>query len=90
VNGVAVIDASNPCVDVGRSTNRSVLDVPALPSRFDERLYVPHGTLHIREYVFDVVKLCAFVYVPPQYDIKPQEDSRLNRSEGEGTCMLRG
>lgn len=73
VNGVTVIDPSNPEVNIGRSSSSSLLDIPGSPARFDERQSVPRGALHIREYNSDVVKLRrrVVVYVPPQYDTEP-------------------
>jgi enterochelin esterase-like enzyme len=73
VDGVVAIDMSNPNINPGRSGHRSYLNVSGTSVRFDERQNVPHGALHIREYVSEVVKMRrrVLVYVPPQYDSEP-------------------
>jgi enterochelin esterase family protein len=73
VDGLSVVDMSNSAIKVGRSMDRSIVEVPGSPARFDEAQSVPHGTLQIREYISDVVKLRrrVFVYLPPQYDREP-------------------
>jgi len=57
VDGVVTLDMSNPNIDPGRSGHRSYFNVPGTPVRFDERQNVPHGALHAREYVSDVLKM---------------------------------
>jgi enterochelin esterase-like enzyme len=70
VDGMVALDMSNPRVSPGRSQHANVFDVPGTTPRFDEWQAVPHGALHVREYVSHVVNLRRriFVYVPPQYD----------------------
>lgn len=70
VDGVNAIDFANPRVMSGRSRHFSVIEIPTLPPRFDQRQDVPHGAIEIREYSSQLVKLQRrlVVYLPPDYD----------------------
>src|SRR5262245_55806302 len=48
VDGVRILDPSNPRLKNGRALDASVFEVPGSPPRFDELQSVPHGALNIR------------------------------------------
>lgn len=70
VDGVRVPDPSNTAVAIGRAAQSSIVDMPGVPPRLDQRQDVPRGALHIREYTSTVMNMRRrmLVYVPPQYD----------------------
>src|ERR1700676_4204381 len=51
VDGVRILDPGNPNLKNGRAIDASIVEVPGNPPRFDELQAVPHGALHIRNYV---------------------------------------
>ena len=73
VDGVRILDPSNPNLKNGRSLDASVVEVPGSPPRFDELQAVPHGALSIRTYTSTPLKRTRklYVYTPPQYDTEP-------------------
>lgn len=73
VDGVRVLDPTNPNLKNGRMLDASVVEVPGNPPRFDELQAVPHGALTIRTYFSTPLKKFRklYVYSPPQYDTEP-------------------
>jgi enterochelin esterase family protein len=74
VDGAPVIDSSNPGVQAGTSSPRSLMTVPtgAEPAYFEAR-DVPHGTLRRHFYASQAVGGVrdVYVYTPPGYDDDP-------------------
>ena len=73
VDGVRILDPSNPNLKNGRALDASIVEVPGSPPRFDELQPVPHGALGIRSYISTPLKKPRklYVYTPPQYDSEP-------------------
>lgn len=73
VDGVRILDPSNPNLKNGRTLDASIVEVPGNPPRFDELQAVPHGALSIRSYVSTPLQKPRklYVYTPPQYDSEP-------------------
>jgi enterochelin esterase-like enzyme len=73
IDGARVIDTANTFLKIGRTVSASLVDVPGVPSRFDQVQNVPHGTIQIRTYTSTPLKRPrqAYIYVPPQYDTEP-------------------
>lgn len=73
VDGVRILDPSNPRLKNGRELDASIVEIPGDPPRFDEVQAVPHGALQIRTYDSTPMKgrRRLFVYTPPQYDSEP-------------------
>jgi len=73
VDGVRILDPSNPNLKNGRMPDASIVEVPGSPPRFDELQAVPHGALGIRTYLSTPLKRPRklFVYTPPEYDSEP-------------------
>jgi enterochelin esterase family protein len=73
VNGLKVLDSSNPTVKTGNALDASVVEVPGTPPRFDEVQNVPHGAIHVRTYNATALgrQRSLYVYVPPEYDKDP-------------------
>jgi len=74
VDGAPVLDSSNPAVQAGTSSPRSLLTVPTggEPGYYEVR-DVPHGTLHRHFYPSQAVGGVrdVYVYTPPGYDEDP-------------------
>jgi enterochelin esterase-like enzyme len=70
VDGVRILDPSNPHLKNGRTLDASIVEIPGTPPRFDQLQAVPHGALSIRSYVSTPLKAPRklYVYTPPQYD----------------------
>jgi enterochelin esterase family protein len=70
VDGLRMIDPSNPVVMPAPLLQTSVLEVPGDPPLVSEFLDVPHGTVRIHTYMSKSVgkKRNVFVYTPPGYD----------------------
>lgn len=73
LDGVRMIDLSNPIAKVGASIDASVVEVPGDPPRFDQVQAVPHGSIDIHTYASEVSKTQRglYVYVPPDYYSQP-------------------
>jgi len=73
VDGVRILDPSNPNLKNGRTLDASIVEVPGNPPRFDQLQSVPHGALSIRSYLSTPLKKPRklYVYTPPQYDTEP-------------------
>jgi enterochelin esterase-like enzyme len=73
VDGVRMLDMSNPNLKNGRNPDASVVEVPGNPPRFDQLQEVPHGTIHIRNYTSTPLQRPRklYIYVPPNYDTEP-------------------
>jgi len=73
VDGVRILDPSNPDLKNGRMLDASIVEVPGTPPRFDQLQAVPHGALTIRSYFSTPLKKPRklYVYTPPQYDTEP-------------------
>ena len=73
VDGLSIVDPNNPWVEAGRNSSNSLFELPGSPSRFDERLAGPSGTLHIRTYPSAVLGITrrVFIHVPAAYDHQP-------------------
>jgi enterochelin esterase-like enzyme/glyoxylase-like metal-dependent hydrolase (beta-lactamase superfamily II) len=71
IDGVPFIDSSNPAVQAGTSSPRSLMTVPTggEPDYYGAR-NVPHGTLHRHFYPSQAVGSVrdVYVYTPPGYD----------------------
>ncbi len=76
VDGLRVLDLSNPILKNGRGLDASVVEVPGTPPRFDELRDVPHGTIQIRTYRSTPLDRSRklYIYTPPQYDIEPARE----------------
>lgn len=77
VDGLRVIDPSNPAIKPQRAPSASVLHLPATPpAPWDWRPAIPHGALHRHEYASadSARPRAAVVYTPPGYD--PASDRR--------------
>jgi enterochelin esterase family protein len=74
VDGAPILDSSNPGVQAGTSSPRSLMTVPTggEPNYYEAR-DVPHGTLHRVFYPSKAVGGIrdAYVYTPPGYDDDP-------------------
>jgi enterochelin esterase family protein len=70
VDGLRMIDPSNPVVMPAPLLQTSVLEVPGDPPLVSEFLDVPHGTVRMHTYMSKSVgkKRGLFVYTPPGYD----------------------
>ncbi len=70
VDGLQVVDPSNPAIKPQREPKASVLEVPGTPPLLTEFQAVPHGTLHVHHYrsksLGRVRRL--HVYTPPGYE----------------------
>jgi len=73
VDGVRILDPSNPHLKNGRALDSSTLEIPGNPPRFDEVQPVPHGALEIRTYFSSALQKPRqlYVYKPPQYETDP-------------------
>jgi enterochelin esterase family protein len=73
VDGVRILDPSNPNLKNGRALDASIVEVPGSPPRFDELQPVAHGALSIRLYHSTPLNKPRklYVYTPPQYDTQP-------------------
>jgi enterochelin esterase-like enzyme len=73
VDGMTVTDPVNPVLKPMRSPRTSVVDVPGDPPRLHEWQDVPHGTVHLHEYVSKALgrRRPLRVYTPPGYDKDP-------------------
>jgi len=70
IDGMAVTDPSNSVLKPMRSPRTSVVDVPGDPPRLHDWQDVPHGTVHLHEYVSKSLgrRRPLRVYTPPGYD----------------------
>ncbi len=70
VDGLRVLDLANPNLKPGLGLDASVVEVPGTPPRFDQVQDVPHGAIHVRDYVSTPLKRRRgiYIYVPPDYD----------------------
>jgi enterochelin esterase-like enzyme len=73
MDGLRIIDPSNPEMQGGTAPGFNLFNVPADPPRFDELREVPHGSVHILTYYSTVQDLYrkVYVYVPPGYGQDP-------------------
>jgi enterochelin esterase-like enzyme len=70
VDGLRIVDPSNPEMQGGTAPGFNLANIPGNPPRFDEVQDVPHGSVHIRTYYSTVQKKFrkVYIYVPPSYD----------------------
>ena len=70
VDGLKVLDPSNPEMQVGQAPSWSLVTVPGNPPRFYEMQNVPHGAIHIHKYYSTTqqVNRELYVYTPPGYN----------------------
>jgi enterochelin esterase-like enzyme len=75
MDGLRIIDPSNPEMQGGTAPGFNLFNVPADPPRFDELQEVPHGSVHILTYFSTVQDLYrkVYVYVPPGYGQDPSQ-----------------
>lgn len=73
VDGMTVTDPVNSVLKPMRSPRTSVVDVPGDPPRLHEWQDVPHGAVHLHEYVSKALgrRRPLRVYTPPGYDKDP-------------------
>jgi beta-lactamase class A/enterochelin esterase-like enzyme len=70
VNGVSVLDPSNPMIKQGESGSASMFEVPGdKPAPYDMQ-NVPHGTVHVNWYTSKTLEVPRRidVYTPPGYE----------------------
>ncbi|MBI4891112.1 MAG: esterase family protein [Acidobacteria bacterium] len=75
VDGARVLDGANPALKTGaRGLDASVVEVMGTPARFDQVRAVPHGSIHVLQYMSTPLKKLRglYVYVPPQYEVEPK------------------
>ena len=74
VDGVAIVDPSNPDIKIGIRTTQSLLDVPGDPPLFFEERPVPRGTVHLHRYESKTLGITRGlnVYTPPRYENDPK------------------
>jgi len=70
VDGLLVLDPSNPTLKPGRDLQRSILHIPATPPAVWDWQDVPHGTVHQHGYASKVAgrRRELWVYTPPGYE----------------------
>lgn len=70
IDGIAVIDSSNPQLKPQRKPGRSILHLPGTPPNPWDWRDVPHGTVHQHSYQSTVLgrRRDALVYTPPGYE----------------------
>ena len=70
IDGVEVIDPSNPWSKPMRASRTSLVEVPGNPPRLWEFQPVPHGTVHIHNYFSKSLNRLRrlHVYTPPGYE----------------------
>jgi enterochelin esterase-like enzyme len=70
VDGLKILDPSNPEMQVGQAPDFSLVNIPGSPPRFDELQAVPHGDINILRYHSTVqeVNRKLYVYTPPGYN----------------------
>jgi enterochelin esterase-like enzyme len=70
IDGIAVIDSSNPLLKPQRKPSRSILHIPGTPPNPWDWRDVPHGTVHQHAYQSKVLgrRRDAVVYTPPGYE----------------------
>ncbi len=72
VDGLRIVDPSNPEMQGGTAPGSNLLDVPGDPPRFDQIQDGPHGAVDIRTYFSKVQNVFrrVYIYTPPEYDTK--------------------
>ena len=72
IDGEATLDPENPLVKPERSTDESLLEVFTDPPQIYQWQDVPHGTVHLHEYLSASLKRLRRlrVYTPPDYDLR--------------------
>lgn len=70
VDGLSIIDSSNPLLKPQRRPSRSILHIPGTPPNPWDWRDVPHGTVHQHAYQSKVLgrRRDAMVYTPPGYE----------------------
>ncbi|KAF0095100.1 MAG: esterase [Puniceicoccaceae bacterium 5H] len=70
VDGLPVLDRTNPNVKAGTMVYSSLLEIPGEPPRFYERQNVPQGVTHIHHFDSTAVgeMRSFYVHTPPGYD----------------------
>lgn len=70
IDGIGVIDSSNPLLKPQRKPSRSILHIPGTPPNPWDWCDVPHGTVHQHAYQCKVLgrRRDAMVYTPPGYE----------------------
>jgi enterochelin esterase-like enzyme len=69
VDGLRIVDGSNPFTKPARNVNTSVLDIPSKPPSNQDWQDVPHGTVHQHNYISKATGALrrVHVYTPPGY-----------------------
>jgi enterochelin esterase family protein len=70
LDGLSMVDRANPVIKPGRATTASIVDVPGDPPLMHEFQLVPHGTVHLHDYLSKSLNVVRHlrVYTPPGYD----------------------
>ncbi len=70
VDGLLVLDPSNPALKPGRALQRSILHIPSTPPAPWDWQEVPHGTVHQHDYASKAAGRTRelWVYTPPGYE----------------------
>jgi enterochelin esterase family protein len=86
LDGVPVVDPSNPWVKPMRVARTSVLEVPGDPPRLWEWQSVPHGTVHRHSYFSKSLKMTRrlHVYTPAGYEQDSKKYPVLYLFHGSG------
>jgi enterochelin esterase family protein len=73
VDGLTMIDPSNPAIKPQRSPSSSILHIPGSPANAWDFQDVPHGTVHFHDYQSKALgrQREAWVYTPPGYETHP-------------------
>ncbi len=70
LDGLTMLDPGNPAIKPTREPRTSILTIPGSPPQIWDFQDVPHGTVHLHDYVSKVFarerELC--VYTPPDYE----------------------
>jgi enterochelin esterase-like enzyme len=75
VDGLNVLDPTNPFFKPQRQPGKSILHIPANPPAPWDWQDVPHGTVHMHAYPSKVVGRAreVIVYTPPGYETQPEK-----------------
>lgn len=70
VDGIRIIDPSNPAIKPMRAPRTSILHLPGSPPRIHDFQRVPHGVVRHHSYYSDALDRVRdlVVYTPPQYE----------------------
>jgi enterochelin esterase family protein len=89
VDGAVVADPSNPDAKPMRSLRTSAVEVPGNPPLLHEVRDVPHGSVHLQDYLSKSLgaRRRLRVYTPPEYERNPESRyPTLYLLHGSGDC----